>query len=260
MNPPKCPACGHEHWQIEGCGPALVEVPVHGDISKIASMPGFGLAPPRDEGAINDDPTRGGVPPEDLAAYDAIHRAETRTDYVNAIGNVPSCQVCLGSGQDPDSKGIADCPVCNGSGLAHSGELPKALTGLAAAVAQDERMYGASLVKHTEDGAERINPVGVPLGFPLGGTSKDATEFPPLTNPFIGDQITLQKADSDALHRIRKGLKMSQPKFGETFGIAPGTLRGWENGRHKIPPYVMVLLKIIGAEPKAVFRALGVKV
>lgn len=33
----------------------------------------------------------------------------------------------------------------------------------------------------------------------------------------------------------------------------------WESGRHKIPPYVMVLLKIIEANPKAVFQALGVK-
>ena len=54
----------------------------------------------------------------------------------------------------------------------------------------------------------------------------------------------------------RKKLGMSQNKFAETFGISPGTLRGWEQGRREPDGPARVLLRVIDREPEAVKRAL----
>ena len=56
---------------------------------------------------------------------------------------------------------------------------------------------------------------------------------------------------------IRKRLKMSQSEFSTRFGIPPGTLRDWEQGRRVPEGPARVLLKVIENDPKAVERALA---
>jgi putative transcriptional regulator len=56
---------------------------------------------------------------------------------------------------------------------------------------------------------------------------------------------------------IRKRLGMSQAEFAARFGIPPGTLRDWEQGRRIPEGPARVLLKVIETDPKAVERALA---
>jgi putative transcriptional regulator len=56
---------------------------------------------------------------------------------------------------------------------------------------------------------------------------------------------------------IRKRLGMSQAEFAARFGIPPGTLRDWEQGRRTPEGPARVLLKVIETDPKAVERALA---
>ena len=56
---------------------------------------------------------------------------------------------------------------------------------------------------------------------------------------------------------IRKRLGMSQAEFSARFGIPPGTLRDWEQGRRIPEGPARFLLKVIETDPKAVERALA---
>lgn len=56
---------------------------------------------------------------------------------------------------------------------------------------------------------------------------------------------------------IRRALHLSQNEFASRFGISPGTLRDWEQGRKKPEGPARVLLMVIAKEPKAVTRALA---
>jgi putative transcriptional regulator len=56
---------------------------------------------------------------------------------------------------------------------------------------------------------------------------------------------------------IRKKLKLSQSAFAARFGIAPGTLRDWEQRRKQPDGPARVLLMVIKEEPEAVQRALA---
>jgi putative transcriptional regulator len=62
-------------------------------------------------------------------------------------------------------------------------------------------------------------------------------------------------ADID-VQSIRKSLGLSQAVFASKFGIAPGTLRDWEQRRKQPDGPARVLLTIIKNEPEAVQRAL----
>jgi putative transcriptional regulator len=55
---------------------------------------------------------------------------------------------------------------------------------------------------------------------------------------------------------IRKSLGLSQSAFASRFGIAPGTLRDWEQNRKQPDGPARVLLMVIKHEPDAVKRAL----
>jgi putative transcriptional regulator len=59
------------------------------------------------------------------------------------------------------------------------------------------------------------------------------------------------------LQAIRRRLGMSQAEFSARFGIPPGTLRDWEQGRRVPEGPARVLLKVIENDPKAVERALA---
>ena len=62
-------------------------------------------------------------------------------------------------------------------------------------------------------------------------------------------------ADVD-VGRIRRKLKLSQSEFAARFGIAPGTLRDWEQKRKRAEGPARVLLMVIEREPDAVQRAI----
>jgi putative transcriptional regulator len=55
----------------------------------------------------------------------------------------------------------------------------------------------------------------------------------------------------------RRRLGLSQAEFAAWFGISPGTLRNWEQGRRVPDGPARVLLRVIEREPEAVRRALG---
>lgn len=55
---------------------------------------------------------------------------------------------------------------------------------------------------------------------------------------------------------IRRRLKLTQAEFARRFGIPPGTLRDWEQGRRHPEGPARALLLVIQHEPKAVERAL----
>ena len=56
---------------------------------------------------------------------------------------------------------------------------------------------------------------------------------------------------------LRKQLGLTQAQFSARFGIPPGTLRDWEQGRRVPEGPARVLLKVIEKDPKAVERALA---
>jgi putative transcriptional regulator len=58
------------------------------------------------------------------------------------------------------------------------------------------------------------------------------------------------------VQKIRKKLGLSQNEFASRFGIAPGTLRDWEQERKRPEGPARVLLMVIDKEPEAVRRAL----
>jgi putative transcriptional regulator len=62
-------------------------------------------------------------------------------------------------------------------------------------------------------------------------------------------------ADID-VQSIRRKMRLSQNEFASRFGISPGTLRDWEQGRKKPEGPARVLLMVIAKDPKAVTRAL----
>ena len=55
----------------------------------------------------------------------------------------------------------------------------------------------------------------------------------------------------------QRRLSLSQTEFAAWFGISPGTLRNWEQGRRVPEGPARVLLRVIEREPEAVRRALG---
>jgi len=63
-------------------------------------------------------------------------------------------------------------------------------------------------------------------------------------------------ADID-VKRIRRRLKLTQDEFARRFGIPPGTLRDWEQGRRRPEGPARAFLLVIQYEPVAVERALS---
>jgi putative transcriptional regulator len=55
---------------------------------------------------------------------------------------------------------------------------------------------------------------------------------------------------------IRRRLKLSQPKFAQTFGFSVGRVRDWEQRRFPVDAPSRVFLTVIDREPAAVLRAL----
>ena len=84
----------------------------------------------------------------------------------------------------------------------------------------------------------------------------------------LKDAITIARGEADRasyrvhvpadvdVARIRRKLKLSQSDFAARFGIAPGTLRDWEQKRKRPEGPARVLLVVIEREPDAVERAI----
>ena len=87
----------------------------------------------------------------------------------------------------------------------------------------------------------------------------------------LGDAMAYAKGDSSRgkkhvvevpavdVAAARKKLGLSQDSFARAFGVSPGTVRNWEQGRRQPEGPARVLLRVIEKEPKAVLRALHTK-
>jgi putative transcriptional regulator len=62
--------------------------------------------------------------------------------------------------------------------------------------------------------------------------------------------------DTVDIAAIRHRQNLSQNQFAKKYGIAPGTLRHWEQGRGEMPVIARAFLTVIDKEPEAVVRAL----
>ena len=84
--------------------------------------------------------------------------------------------------------------------------------------------------------------------------AEDPDAAPLLTDEQLAAARTVRPVDIAA---TRRRLGLSQTEFAAWFGISPGTLRNWEQGRRVPEGPARVLLRVIEREPEAVRRALG---
>ena len=61
------------------------------------------------------------------------------------------------------------------------------------------------------------------------------------------------------IRRLRNRLGLSQEAFAKAYGIPLANIRQYEIGRHMPPPAVRAYLKVIGAEPELVAKAVAGK-
>lgn len=82
----------------------------------------------------------------------------------------------------------------------------------------------------------------------------DPDAAPLLTDEQLASMRVVWPADIAA---TRRRLGLSQTEFAAWFGISPGTLRNWEQGRRVPEGPARVLLRVIEREPEAVRRVIG---
>ena len=82
----------------------------------------------------------------------------------------------------------------------------------------------------------------------------DPDDAPLLTDDQLAKARVVWPTDIAA---TRRRLGLSQTEFAAWFGISPGTLRNWEQGRRVPEGPARVLLRVIEREPEAVRRAIG---
>jgi putative transcriptional regulator len=71
------------------------------------------------------------------------------------------------------------------------------------------------------------------------------------------DGFAVHVPDEVDVKAIRQKLRLSQPKFADTFGFSVGRVRDWEQKRFPVDASSRILLTVIEREPEAVFRALA---
>ena len=81
----------------------------------------------------------------------------------------------------------------------------------------------------------------------------DPDAAPLLTDQQLAQMRVVWPAD---IAETRRRLGRSQAEFAARFGISPGTLRNWEQGRRVPEGPARVLLRVIERDPEAVRRAL----
>ena len=84
--------------------------------------------------------------------------------------------------------------------------------------------------------------------------AEDPDAAPLLTDEQLAGMRVVWPTDIAA---TRRRLGLSQTEFAAWFGISPGTLRNWEQGRRVPEGPARVLLRVIERDPEAVRRALG---
>ena len=84
--------------------------------------------------------------------------------------------------------------------------------------------------------------------------AEDPDAAPLLTDEQLAEMRVVWPVDIAA---TRRRLGLSQTEFAAWFGISPGTLRNWEQGRRVPEGPARVLLRVIERDPEAVRRALG---
>jgi putative transcriptional regulator len=82
----------------------------------------------------------------------------------------------------------------------------------------------------------------------------DPDAAPMLTDEQLAKMKVVWPTDIAA---TRRWLGLSQTEFAAWFGISPGTLRNWEQGRRVPEGPARVLLRVIERDPEAVRRAVG---
>lgn len=82
----------------------------------------------------------------------------------------------------------------------------------------------------------------------------DPDAAPMLTDEQLAKMKVVWPTDIAA---TRRRLGLSQTEFAAWFGISPGTLRNWEQGRRVPEGPARVLLRVIERDPEAVRRAIG---
>ena len=82
----------------------------------------------------------------------------------------------------------------------------------------------------------------------------DPDAAPLLTDEQLAEMRVVWPGDIAA---TRRRLGLSQTEFAAWFGISPGTLRNWEQGRRVPEGPARVLLRVIERDPEAVRRAIG---
>lgn len=68
----------------------------------------------------------------------------------------------------------------------------------------------------------------------------------------IGARVTLVTVPAVDVRQLRQRMGLSQSQFATRFGLPPGTLRNWEQGRSVPDAPTRVLLAVIAKHPEAV--------
>jgi putative transcriptional regulator len=90
------------------------------------------------------------------------------------------------------------------------------------------------------------------------GIAKAAAEDPDAAPMLTDEQLAHAKLVWPVdIAATRRRLGLSQTEFTAWFGISPGTLRNWKQGRRVPEGPARVLLRVIERDPETVRRAIG---
>ena len=88
--------------------------------------------------------------------------------------------------------------------------------------------------------------------------ARTVAEDPDAAPLLSGEQLAgMRPVWPNDIAATRRRLGLSQTEFAAWFGISPGTLRNWEQGRRVPEGPARVLLRVIERDPDAVRRAIG---
>lgn len=264
MQPPKCPVCGFEHWQIEGCGLSRKDVVDHKDPAVIAER--------------NAEWDRQG------GFFGPLYE-NVKPTVINLLGDVVN-QPALPAYKPPETERFT-YPSYAGeleAGIIAAGQVPVSAEDLAAFDRAGDLTREVNAAKGLAAAGIGLAPIrgdnpspGGDMTVPGDGAALKSTAHPigpkgkrprlhaaALETVEVSDagwtpeqkERAIMLAEGRYFLAVRKSVKMSQAKFSAAFGMPLGTLRGWESGRRPIPRCVMVLLSLIECEPEAVMRVI----
>lgn len=286
MQPPKCPVCGFEHWQIEGCGLSRKDVVDHKDPAVIAERNAEwdrqgGFFGPLYEnvkptvinllGDVVNQPALPAYKPPETERFTYPSYAGELEAGIIAAGQVPvSAEDLAAFDRAGDltrevnaAKGLAAAgfglaPIAVGS--VNDGPIPGGAVSHPVLLEAVVRERGSEPVELLSDGValkSTAHPIGPKGKRPrLHASALETVEVSDAGWTPEQKERAIMLAEGRYFRAVRKSVKMSQAKFSAAFGMPLGTLRGWESGRRPIPRCVMVLLSLIECEPAAVMRVI----